>query len=133
MTRSGSQKHYQADRAAPIFSELRGIVMKTVALTDPLRAALRPLAKRIDLALIYGSVARGEARAQSDIDVLVVSDDIRLEELFWQVARAEKKVGRKINPTLYTRLDFERRRQSGNPFLRKVLAGEKIVLVGKTP
>lgn len=126
----GRQKHFQANHAAPIFHELRGIVMKTVALTDPLRAALRPLAKRIDLALVYGSVARGEDRAQSDIDLLVVADGLPLEELFARLAPVEKKLGRTISPTLYTRADFERRRRNGNPFLKKVLAGEHLILLG---
>jgi predicted nucleotidyltransferase len=126
----GRQKHFQANHAAPIFHELRGIVIKTVALTDPLRAVLRPLAKRIDLALVYGSVARGEDRAQSDIDLLVVADDLLLEELFARLAPVEKKLGRTINPTLYTRADFERRRRNGNPFLKKVFAGEHLILLG---
>jgi predicted nucleotidyltransferase len=126
----GRQKHFQANREAPIFHELRGIVLKTVALADPLRAALRRLAKRIDLALIYGSVARGEDRAQSDIDLLVVADDLPLEEFFARLAPVEKKLGRTINPTLYTRADFDRRRRTGNPFLKKVLAGDHLILFG---
>jgi predicted nucleotidyltransferase len=126
----GKQKHFQANRAAPIFHELRGIVVKTVALTDPLRAALRPLAKRIDLALVYGSVARGDDRAQSDIDLLVVANDLTLEDLFARLAPVEKKLGRTISPTLYTRADLERRRRSGNPFLKKVLAGKHLILLG---
>src|SRR5436309_3477123 len=88
----GKQKHFQANRDAPIFHELHGIVLKTVALSDPLRIALRPLAKRVDLALVYGSVARGEDRAQSDIDLLVVADDLLLEELFARLAPVEKKL-----------------------------------------
>ncbi len=130
MTVVGKQKQFQANRNAPIFHELRGIVLKTVALTDPLHIALRPIAKRIDLALVYGSVARGEDRARSDIDLLVVADDILLEDLFARLAGVEKKLGRTIHPTLYTRADFERRRRTGNPFLKKVLAGEHIVLFG---
>lgn len=126
----GKQKHFQANRGAPIFHELRAIVTKTVALTDPLRVALRPLAKRIDLALVYGSVARGEDRAQSDIDLLVVADDLQLEELFARLTPLEKKLGRAISPTLYTRADFEWRRRGGNPFLKKVLAGEHLILLG---
>ena len=126
----GKQKRFQANHDAPIFHELRGIVVKTVALTDPLRAALRPLAKRIDLALVFGSVARGEDRAQSDIDLLVVANDLPLEELFKRLVPVEKKLGRTISPTLYTRSDFERRRRSGNPFLKKMLAGEHLILLG---
>jgi predicted nucleotidyltransferase len=126
----GKKKHFQANGAAPIFHELHAIVLKTVALSDPLRAALRPLARRIALGLVYGSVARGEDRAQSDIDLLIVADDLPLEELFARLAPVEKKLGRTINPTLYTLADFERRRRSRNPFLKKVLAGEHLVLLG---
>lgn len=126
----GSQKHYQANRAAPIFEELRGIVTKTVGLVDPLRAALRPLAKRIARAFVYGSLARGEAHAGSDIDLLVVADGLTLEELFTRLAPAEKVLGRRIHPTLYTSAEFMRRRKHGNVFLRKILAGDHIILIG---
>jgi predicted nucleotidyltransferase len=129
-TRIGSQKHYQANRSSPIFEELRGIVAKTMGAADPVRAALRPLGARIDLALIYGSVARGEDRAQSDIDLLVVGNDLTLEDLFRRLKPVEKKVGRKINPTLYTREELARRRRNGNTFLKKVLGGKHIVLIG---
>ena len=130
VTRIGSQKYYQANRGAPIFEELRGIVTKTVGLADPLRVALRPLARRIELALVYGSVARGEERAESDIDLLIVADGLTLEELFARLAPAEKKLGRRIHPTLYTPEEFARRRKTRNPFVQKVLAGEHIVLIG---
>jgi predicted nucleotidyltransferase len=128
--RVGAQKHYRANRSAPIFEELRGIVLKTVALTDPLREALRPLKKHIRLALVYGSVARGEDRAQSDIDLLVVADDLPLERLFARLDPAEKRLGRKVNPTLYTSAEYARRRRAANPFLHKILSGRHIVLMG---
>ena len=130
VSRIGSQKHYQANRTAPVFEELRGIVTKTIGLADPLRAALRPLAKRIDLALIYGSFAKGNDRAQSDIDLLVVGNDITLEDLFARLGPVEKKLGRTISPTLYTREEFTRRQRGGNAFLQKVLGGEHLVLMG---
>jgi predicted nucleotidyltransferase len=130
VSRIGSQKHYQANRTAPVFEELRGIVTKTIGLADPLRAALRPLAKRIDLALVYGSFAKGNDRAQSDIDILVVGNDITLEDLFARLGPVEKKLGRTISPTLYTHEEFARRRQRGNAFLQKVLGGEHVVLMG---
>jgi predicted nucleotidyltransferase len=130
VTMIGSQKHYQANRAAPIFEDLRAIVTKTVAVVDPLRVALKPLAKQIHLAVVYGSVAKGEARAGSDVDLLVVADDLTLEELFALLSPAEKKLGRKIEPTLYTIAEYNKRRKSGNPFLQKVLTGEHILLIG---
>jgi predicted nucleotidyltransferase len=127
----GRQKHLRANPAAPIFRELRSIIMKTVALTDPLRSALQPLAKQIDLALVYGSVARGEDAAGSDIDLLVVADDMTLETLFARLAPVEKKLGRTISPTLYSRADFEKRRRTGNPFVTKILARQHVVLFGQ--
>lgn len=130
VNRVGAQKQYRANASAPIFSELRSIIRKTAGLADPLRAALRPLARRIDVALIYGSVAKGSDRAGSDIDLLVVANGITLEELFARLAPVEKKLARKISPTLYTRDEYDRRRSAGHPFLRKVLGGDIIVLMG---
>ena len=130
MTRIGNQTHYQANRAAPIFEELRGIVTKTIGIAEPLREALGPLADRIDLALVYGSIAKGEDRSESDVDLLVVADDLLLEELFSCLAPAEQALGRRINPTLYTAADFRKRLQARHPFLTKVLAGDTIPLIG---
>jgi predicted nucleotidyltransferase len=132
LTIAGKQKRYEANRTSPIFDELRGIVTKTVGLADPIRAALRPLTRRIVLSLIYGSVAKGEARAESDVDLLVVAHDLPLEELFRRLAPAEKALGRKIHPTLYTPEEFEKRRRTGNAFLQKVLAGKHVVLMEPT-
>ncbi|MFH1604260.1 MAG: nucleotidyltransferase domain-containing protein [Pseudomonadota bacterium] len=131
VTRVGNQKHYQANRDAPVFEELRGLVAKTVGLVDPLRAALVPLGERIRLALVYGSVAKKSETAASDVDVLIVADDLTLEEVYAALAPAEQRLARRINPTLYTRAEFARRRKSGNPFLAQVLAGETMPLIGK--
>lgn len=130
VTRVGNQKHYQANHAAPIFAELRGLISKTTGLADPLREALKPLAARIALAFVYGSVAKGGDTAASDIDVMIVADELMLEELFAALGPAESRLGRKINPTLYTPAEFRRRRTAGNAFLTKVLSGEKILLMG---
>jgi len=70
----GNQKHYQANADAPLFSELCGMVLKTMGLADPLREALRPFEKQIDAAFVYGSVAKGRDTASSDVDVMVISD-----------------------------------------------------------
>src|SRR3954451_5144342 len=129
-TAIGNQAHYQANRDAPIFPDLRAIIVKTIGLAEPLRLALMPIAEQIDLAFIYGSVASGEDRAGSDIDLLVVANDLMLEEVFAHLADVEKALGRRINPTLFTRAEFLRRRKNGNPFLNKVLARETIPLIG---
>ncbi|MCC7484054.1 MAG: nucleotidyltransferase domain-containing protein [Burkholderiales bacterium] len=128
--RVGNQKHYQANRAAPIFEELRGIALKTLGPAEALRESLAPLADRIRVAWVYGSIAKGTDRAQSDIDVLIVADRLALEEVYKALEEAEIRLGRKVSPTLYTSKEFERRRTASNPFLAKVLAGERILLIG---
>lgn len=126
----GRERHYQANARAPVFDELRSIIVKTTGIAEPLRSALQPLADRISFATLYGSLAKGTATAASDIDLLVVADDVRLEDLYSALDAAETKLGRKINPTLYTRLDFLRRRKQGNAFLTRVLEGEHVPLIG---
>jgi len=128
--RIGNQKHYQANRAAPIFEELRGIAVKTLGPSEALREALAPLSNRVRAAWVYGSIAKGTDHAQSDIDVLIVADSLALEEVYKALHPAETKMGRKISPTLYTSREFERRRTARNPFLTKVLAGDRILLIG---
>lgn len=128
VTRLGSQKHYQANAAAPIYEELRGIVIKTLGVAEVLRAALAPLGDTVRMALVYGSVAKGSDTAQSDIDLLLVSDMLTLEQVYEVLAPVEAQLGRRVSPTLYSVAEFRRRRTSGNPFLTKVLAGETIPL-----
>lgn len=129
--RIGNQKHYQANPDSPVFEELRGLVRKTVALAEPIRAALASLADRIDLALLYGSVAKGTDTATSDIDILIVADGVILEDIYSALAPVEADLDRKISPTLYTPKEFADRKASGNPFLSRVLSGEHLVLIGK--
>jgi predicted nucleotidyltransferase len=97
---------------------------------DVLRDALQPLSPRIRLALLYGSIAKGQAHAGSDIDLMIVTDELSLEEIFAAVSPIEAKLGRRISPSLYTCDEFRRRRAQGNAFLDKVLSGETIVLTG---
>ncbi|MDP2025518.1 nucleotidyltransferase domain-containing protein [Sulfuriferula sp.] len=128
VTRLGSQKHYQANPAAPIFEELRGIVTKTLGSAEVLRAALLPLGDTVRLALLYGSVAKGSDTAHSDIDLLLVSDALTLEQVYTALTLVEQQLGRRVSPTLYSVAEFRRRRAGNNPFLTKVLAGATIRL-----
>lgn len=130
VTRIGNQKHYQANPAAPIFEELRGIVVKTLGPAEVLRAALTPLGDKVRLALVYGSVAKHSDSAHSDIDLLIVSDALTLEQVYAALTPAEQQLGRKGSPTLYTVAEFRQRRAKGNPFLARVLASEYILLTG---
>jgi predicted nucleotidyltransferase len=130
VTQVGNQKHYQANPAAPIFAELRGIVVKTLGPAEVLRRALASLEDGLRLALLYGSVAKRGDTASSDIDVLVVSDTLTLEQVYGALAPAEQQLGRRVNPTLLTEAEFRRRRVSANSFVAKVLAGKYILLSG---
>ena len=131
VTYIGRQKHYQANREAPIFEELRSIVVKTLGLAEVLRTALALLNDHIQLALLYGSVAKGKDTARSDIDLLIVSDVLTLEQTYEALAPVEQGLGRRISPTLYTTAEFQRRRAQGNAFLTKVLAGNTLLLITK--
>jgi predicted nucleotidyltransferase len=130
VTHLGTQKHFQANPNAPVFAELRGIVLKTVGLVEPLKAALLPMRPQVQLAVVYGSIAKGSDTASSDIDLLIVSDELTLERLYGALAPAERELARKISPTLYTTEEFRRRRKAKDSFVTKVLTGEHIVLVG---
>jgi len=133
VTKVGNQKHFQANSASPIFTELCGIIRKTVGVYEPMSKALEPIANLIELALIYGSVAKGQEAAASDLDLLIVSDHLTLEQVFQQLASTETTIGRRINPTLYSCQEFERRRKDKVSFLSRVLAERTIVLFGDLP
>jgi predicted nucleotidyltransferase len=130
VTKVGNQKHYQANHESPLFEELCGIIEKTVGLQEPVRAALEPLADKVSLALIYGSIAKRSDTAASDIDLLIVSDMLTLEEVYAALVPVEKLLDRSVNPTLYTSKEFEHRCKSTNAFLARVLNGPNIVLIG---
>ena len=117
----------------PVFAELRGLVLKTMGLADVLLAALMPLAGQIDVAFVYGSVAKQQDTAQSDIDVLIVSSklaNLSYADAFGALEAAIATLGRKVNPTLYTPEEFNKRLANKNAFVTRVLQQPKIWLIG---
>ncbi len=92
--------------------------------------ALNAINNEIDLALVYGSVAKNTDRADSDIDLMLVSDTLTLEDVFTALEPVEQELSRPVNPTLYTRHEFKKRRNNDNPFVRKVLSGPYLLLKG---
>lgn len=130
VTRQGNQKHYQANAEAPVFAELRGLVLKTMGLADVLRAALAPLSPQIELAFVYGSVAKQQDTADSDIDVMIVSEDLGYADVFGALESATATLGRKVNPTLYTPAEKAKRISQDNAFVTRVLQQPKIWLIG---
>ena len=130
MTKRGNQKHFQANTAAPVFAELRGLVLKTMGIADVLRAALAPLEAQISAAFVYGSVAKHQDTAQSDIDVLLVSSTLGYADVFGALESATSQLGRKVNPTLYSPADIAKRIAQDSAFVTRVLQQPKIWLLG---
>ena len=126
----GNQKRYQANRATPLFSELRSIVLKTFGLADVIRETLSPLNQHIHLAFIYGSIAKQEDTASSDIDLMLISDSLTYAEIFQLLESAEIKLGRKINPTFYSSTEWTRKYKEHNNFITQILKQPKIFLIG---
>jgi uncharacterized protein len=125
----GSQVFYQANRNAPIFREMQALVNKTIGIFNVLRSALHPLAKRVLVAFVYGSIARKEETTQSDVDLMVVGR-ATLDEILSRLSTVEKNIGRPINPTVYSVEEFKSKLASGNHFLAAVLKGQKEFLLG---
>lgn len=120
---------YGANRHCPIFEELASILRKTSGLADVLLDAITPLAKRIEVALIFGSVARGEERVGSDVDILLIGD-IGFAETVKALHAAQDKIGREINPVVMSREEFRRKVLDGDGFLRDVIAKGRLFLIG---
>jgi len=129
-TRLGNQRHFQANSQSPIFAELVGIVSKTFGLAHPLRAGLKPYEAAIQCAFVFGSVAKHEGTAASDVDLFVVSDSLTNADLVNQLLATEVLLTRRINTTLYTRAELSQRRQAQNAFVIKTLAQPKIWIIG---
>tara|TARA_R110002110_G_scaffold63319_1_gene176262 strand:- start:22018 stop:22653 length:636 start_codon:yes stop_codon:yes gene_type:complete len=129
--RIGSQKHYQANPESPLFNELCSILTKTVALVEPLKAALEPFLSKIELAFVFGSVAKGEDTASSDIDLMIISDSLTYADVFPGLEQASVGMGRAIQPTLYPRDELCKRINTENAFVQRVLAQPKIWIIGR--
>lgn len=126
----GNQKHYRANEASPVFAELRGLVLKTSGLVDVLRSALAPLAPEIDAAFVYGSVAKQNDTATSDVDVMILSDHLAYAEVFQALEATSERLGRKVNPTLYSRSELAKRLKQKSAFATRVLTQDKMWLIG---
>jgi predicted nucleotidyltransferase len=126
----GNQKHYQANCDAPIFPQLHELVLKTFGLADILRDALRPLGSKIDAAFVYGSMAKDEDSATSDVDMMIISDAVGYGDIYLQLEDAAGRLGRKVNPTIHSRATLMKSVKDRNAFVTRVLAQPKIWLIG---
>jgi predicted nucleotidyltransferase len=131
VTKVGNQKHFQANTQSPVYTELRGLVLKTVGLADVLRSALTPLVNRIDTAFVYGSIANQQDTAQSDVDVMLISPTLSYADVFGALESASQQLKRNINPTLYTPDEFAQRLDQDQAFITRVMQQPKIWLIGQ--
>lgn len=126
----GQQRHYQANRLAPVFPKLRGLVLKTFGLADVLRQALAPLPGQIKVAFVFGSVARNEDTSESDFDVMIVSDKLGYADAFGALEPASISLARPINPTLYTVAEFAKRKSKDNAYVTRVMQQPRVWILG---
>ena len=128
-TTVGHQVFYQVNQQSPVFPEMRALVGKTVGVFDVLRSALSRLSNRINVAFVYGSVARHEETSQSDVDVMIIGN-VQLDDVLSRLSGAEAALGRAVNPSVYAPSDFRLKLESGSHFLNAVAKGRKIFLLG---
>lgn len=125
----GNQSLYGADRDCPVFEEVAGILRKTSGAADVIAGALGPLSDRIESAFIYGSFAKGTARAGSDIDVLIVGA-AELGAVIDALYPAQAQVGREINPKVFSSREWNAKLKAKSAFAMELQANPKIVLIG---
>jgi predicted nucleotidyltransferase len=125
----GNMVFYQANRNHPVYAELHSLLAKTVGVFELLRLALEPFAEKLSLAFVYGSMARGDENAGSDVDLMIVGD-VTLEDILPGLASAENTIGRPVNPTIYSDAELKAKLAAGNHFVRAVMNGEKVLLIG---
>ena len=127
--KDGNRVYYKVNRDCPIVEELQAIFVKTSGIADVINFRLERFSGKFEVAFIYGSVARMEELSTSDVDLMIVGD-VELADLVPGLRRAEKALGREINPTIYSPQEFLKRRTEGDSFIGTVLSGSKIFLKG---
>ena len=125
--KDGNRVCYEANKSHPLHGEIRGLVLKTSGLADVLRDALAD--DRIELAFVFGSVARGEEKAESDIDLMVIGD-VGLRKITGLLSGVAERLGREINPHAFSRQEFLKRRKSREHFLANVMKAPKLFIIG---
>ncbi len=127
--RRGNQLLYSANRQSPIFEELAGILRKTSGLADVVAEALEPLTDHIEVALIFGSVARGAETRGSDVDVLIIGP-VDYGNVVDALYPAQERLAREINPKVFSTREWSAKLKEKNPFVLEVLSGKRIFLIG---
>ncbi len=129
--RVGNLRRFQANPRSPVFAELVALTRKSLGAAPLLYEALQPIATRLERAFIYGSVAKQTDTAQSDIDLMLVGENLTLNEILTLLMPLETQLGRKINPSSYTPAEYARRLAEPDSFVNRVLAQPILPLIGK--
>lgn len=129
--RVGNLRRFQANQQSPVYTELVALTRKVLGAEPLLREALQPIAARLETAFIYGSVAKQTDTAQSDIDLMLVGEDLSLNEILTLLLPLETQLGRKINPNCYTQSEYARRLAEPDSFVNRVLAQPILPVIGK--
>ncbi|MEO7332571.1 MAG: nucleotidyltransferase domain-containing protein [Gemmatimonadales bacterium] len=135
VTKRANQTYYRANTRNPIFPELRGIVLKTTGLAEPLRQALAPFAKEIVAAFVFGSIAAGRARPTSDVDLMILTDDVdgfSYSELFEALGPVERTLARPVNPIIMSVQEWGQKRMTEESFVDQVANSDRIMILGDT-
>jgi len=131
LTKIGNQHHFQANPECPIYHELLAIVRKTFGITAVLKTALKPINEKVELAFVYGSVAKAEDTGDSDIDLMLVGRDLVYAEVMDKLTKAEELLGRPINPTIYDTDQISGRIKKRNSFVQRVMDQTKLWIKGE--
>jgi DNA-binding transcriptional ArsR family regulator len=127
--RDGNRIYFQPNPDCPFLAELQGLMAKTAGLVDVLREVLAPFATHIDWAFVYGSMARSEALASSDVDLMIIGCT-GLADIAPALRQVERRLNRPVNPAVYTREEFATKLAAGHAFLHTVLDGAKLFILG---
>lgn len=126
-TRDGNRVYYEANTVHPIYLDLKNMILRLVGSVAVLKNALK--SDKIDIAFIFGSIARGEEKASSDVDLFVIGD-IGLRELTSRISGVSDELGREINPHVFSVGEYAKRVLSHDHFLTRVLETKKQFIIG---
>jgi predicted nucleotidyltransferase len=127
--REGTRAYFKAETQSPVFRDLQQLFEKTAGLAPMLEQIIKPFGSKIQCAFIYGSVARSREHTASDVDVMVIGR-VGLAELSPALRQAEERLGREVNVTAYSPVEFREKIKSRDHFLAAVLRGRKQFVKG---
>lgn len=129
-TEEGRQHYYQVNKHTPVYAEMLGVVRKTFGIADIIKGALRGIDDSIQLAFVYGSVAKSSDTKTSDIDLMVVGENLAYGDTMARLEPVELELGRPVNPTLYTPRQFASKLEEGASFIVRVMEQPKLMIKG---